>query len=67
MFRISSLEPPLSAPPRLVLLAISRFKLYEVHSSRRVLTCRMARRPLHLPITWLDVAEMLRSKPRTLG
>jgi hypothetical protein len=36
----------LYAPPLLVLLAISRFKLCGVRSRRRVLTCRMMRGPL---------------------
>jgi hypothetical protein len=55
------------APSLLVLLAISRFKLCGVRSRRRVLTCRMKRRPLLLLSIWLDAAEMLRSTPLTLG
>jgi hypothetical protein len=57
----------LYAPPLLVLLAISRFKLCGVRSRRRVLTCRMMRGPLLLLTIWLDAAEMLRSTPLTLG
>jgi hypothetical protein len=52
----------LYAPPLLLLLAISRFKLCGVRSRRRVL-----RGPLHLLAIWLDAAEMLRSTPLTLG
>jgi hypothetical protein len=55
------------APPMLVLLAISRFKLCGVRSHRRVLTCRTMRGPLLLRTIWLDEAEMLRSTPLTLG
>jgi hypothetical protein len=57
----------LFARPLLVLLAISRFKPCGVRSRRRVLTCRMMRGPLLLLTIWLDVAEMLRSTPLTLG
>jgi hypothetical protein len=58
----------LYAPPLLVLFAaISRFKLYGVHSRRRALTGRMMRGPLLLLIIWLDTPEVLRSTPLTLG
>jgi hypothetical protein len=53
--------------PLLVLLAIFRFKLYMVHSSRQVSTCQMTRGLLHLLTTWLDAGEMLLSTPVTLG
>jgi hypothetical protein len=55
------------APPLLVLLAISRFKLRGVRSRRRVWTCRTMRGLLPLRTIWLDAAEMLRSTPLTLG
>jgi hypothetical protein len=57
----------LYAPPLLVLLATSRFKLCGVRSRRRVLTCRMMRGPLLSLTIWLYAAEMLRSTPLTLG
>jgi hypothetical protein len=57
----------LYAPPLLVLLAISWFKLCGVRSRRRVLTCRTIHGPLLLLTIWLDAAEMLRSTPLTLG
>jgi hypothetical protein len=63
-FRIVSL---LYAPPPLVLLVISRFKLCGVRSRRRVLTCRTVRGPLLLVTIWLGAAEMLRSLPLTHG
>jgi hypothetical protein len=57
----------LYAPPLLVLLAISRFKLCGVRSRRRVLTCRMIRGPLVLMAIWLAAADILQSSPLTLG
>jgi hypothetical protein len=51
----------LYAPPLLVPLAISWFKLCGVRSRRRVLTCRTMRGPLLLRTIWLNAAEMLRS------
>jgi hypothetical protein len=55
-FRIlSNLHSQLLLP-----LAIFRFKLCEVHSSRRVSTCRMTRGLLRLLTTWLDVMEIVR-------
>jgi hypothetical protein len=56
----------LYAPPLLVLLAISQFKLCGVRSRQRVLTCRTMRGLLLLRTIWLDAAEMFRSTPLTL-
>jgi hypothetical protein len=58
---------PLFVSPLLMLLTISRLRLYGMHSSRRVLTCRMTCGPLHLLTIWLDTAEMLRFIPLTLA
>jgi hypothetical protein len=58
---------PLYAPPLLVRLAISRFKLCGMRSRRRVLTCQITRETLLLLTIWLYAAEVLRSTPLTFG
>jgi hypothetical protein len=58
--RIFSLPSPriISTHRSLVLVTftILRFKLCGAHSSRRLMACRMTRRPLHLLTTSLDAA-----------